>query len=795
MKVYERYKNALHGFEKYLNHDHPESCIQEFCNKVPVNRHHLLREFIRKIYANAHWEADGALFQLASVALGKLTSLSTTTLDVTKLQPIKIEFQQGVQRVADAATRVMPTPAQPPAKPVVPKPPAQPAQPKPPAQPAHPKTPAQPATPKTPAQPARPVIAPPRPTLPTGPARPDARPAPQSFASELSEFPAPEKIQVEYTTPVVRPQVLSSSENAMVQALQNAINTNSVGKVANFIKTNTTINPYVLFFTNTFPKNDAARLLGLYCFLQLQKTHEETLHNDFRLTYDLAGQQRAEDEYHTKRVLLVQRLRTLCTGQTFAEYQTSLQRLRQTFPWNEFFPSSTFGPRIARESDELRAQRDADNRKIRANQTMEELDLLLRFDVNAAHLHKITASPVIAPMPADANLDELFTVFDQINFTDPSQKPYIDLRTNFADENARLHLDRLSPHEVQQELRHDIGEYLRRIHAREFLSGVPFDARARENFYQTIENAIWQTLQELKKDTTQEGMANRTRFILDLLKSYSHCGVARYYTAVRAYNQYVKKILPTKTQELYNLLGEYRAAILEGLAPKGAENIVYGRLLLQQLGHELRIPNADLLNAYAPNEFQRAFAPTIDKNRAKRAFCAIYNAPAIFTYVKDLPPEAMTAICQANVPASWRPANKEAVRAFVQQLKRQHKTDADIFLELEIRFTLYREGTNTIDQTIDTYNPPNFARARQIIANGNHATPAEIVMSLNAIGFTVPPDMSPERFIAQEERTCYYAQSCLENITGPQKPKKEALLYALVVTSILHPALRFKAIG
>lgn len=229
---------------------------------------------------------------------------------------------------------------------------------------------------------------------------------------------------------------------------------------------------------------------------------------------------------------------------------------------------------------------------------------------------------IIPPELPGVNLNELLAFFDEINFIDKKAPHYHDPEPLYKE---------LKETSVKglRDLLADV--VIRRIQERKVYQGTPDgNTPALLEYYDTIKGALTHVIHKFKTSVNSaENKNKKAETIIELLKTAGACGARIFNVSRTLYHWMVKDTPPTFEGKLQTALGEFRAMLLESLAPtdEGHENnpnIHTAGLLTKYLGKELNIPNvASFEDVYSIKNF--------DKGSVLKEFFNLYTPEAILT--------------------------------------------------------------------------------------------------------------------------------------------------------------------
>jgi len=299
----------------------------------------------------------------------------------------------------------------------------------------------------------------------------------------------------------------------------------------------------------------------------------------------------------------------------------------------------------------------------------------LKFNFNNEHFQK--GIEVIPPKPNNVVVDELLEFFDELNIQKQQRADYFDYKKML----------RQTSKERIQDLREVLREFIQKVKERTDYTGTPSDDNEREQFYQTIENALCHVIHKLKLQKNLEVTRKQKRdFIVVLLEEGELCGGKIYTTAVDLYFKIVKGKNPTLENNILSSLAEFRKILFNALVPDNEQNVHDFNFLMRKIGVELGIPGAfELSNFHDPY-----IGMPVKTNRAKKRFFELYTP---YTAIQEwLKPklknegnfrEKFLAFWQQNVDDSWGKDMHNDIRMEVERLKAQNASNQELEAYLE----------------------------------------------------------------------------------------------------------------
>lgn len=246
------------------------------------------------------------------------------------------------------------------------------------------------------------------------------------------------------------------------------------------------------------------------------------------------------------------------------------------------------------------------------------------YTVNKSHFQYQEQISLPAQVAPDCSIDELLGLFDQVNFRNPDGANYAnpaDFRSDTGTSNPRR-------------LRENLVEFLHKVHHRVAYLGTPHaGSRAIETFYHSIERALTHTIRlikEMPESNAKRDVIKRT--VVDYLRAARYCGGKLYANAYQQYVAVMRGQAPTFKDEILDMLGNYREVLFQSLVPEGPQSVHDFNHMLRELGMELGIPGAEMMQSFEDFFLGRGF----DANDIRARFYRLYTTRnIIFECIKQ----------------------------------------------------------------------------------------------------------------------------------------------------------------
>jgi len=353
------------------------------------------------------------------------------------------------------------------------------------------------------------------------------------------------------------------------------------------------------------------------------------------------------------------------------------------------------------------------------------------YSVNKSHFQfkqQISLPPQVAPGCA---IDELLALFDQVNFSNPDAANYAnpaDFQSDTGTTNPRR-------------LRESLVEFLQKVHHRVAYLGTPSaGSQSLEVFYHAIERALTHTIHTLKEmPESDDKRAVIKRTVVDYLRAVRYCGGKLYANAYQQYVAVTRGVAPTFKDEIVDILGNYREVLFQSLVPAGPQSVHDFNNMLRQLGKELGIPGAEMMESFEDHYMGQGFNAADIRAR----FNALYTARNIIF---------------------------ECVKQQVEQSSDMRGKLIDWF-----KGNLPRE-----------WHHDEFATIRNSVAE--RATLEEKIKYLETQDIFVAPNQAIDEAIEDERRMRYLALEVVVNMEAPRMEiRPQAIAYMLQRMDVLKP--------
>ncbi|MDB6081671.1 MAG: F-box/LRR-repeat protein 2 [Chlamydiia bacterium] len=222
------------------------------------------------------------------------------------------------------------------------------------------------------------------------------------------------------------------------------------------------------------------------------------------------------------------------------------------------------------------------------------------------HLKKEIGDSNIPPAPENVELDELLSIFDTLNFTDPSDPNYLDLSAIAAESGAKtaeefrkllMNKTIIKKDERSEEVEVGLIGYVKRKLA---YRGTPREgSEALIAFYEPIERALKHIIAKLKSmPNTREAQSIKVKTMKELLRASppTYCGGRIYTNAIKLYNEVVKGVPQTFEMQIFQTLADYRETLLMSLM--NGQDVHEYTFWMRELGIELGIPSAAIFSKF-----------------------------------------------------------------------------------------------------------------------------------------------------------------------------------------------------
>ncbi len=273
--------------------------------------------------------------------------------------------------------------------------------------------------------------------------------------------------------------------------------------------------------------------------------------------------------------------------------------------------------------------------------------------INESHYRNQEMLKIPDDIAAGVKVEELFDVYNTLNFTDEHGKYYVK-QTSSTSRN------------MLQKIVNDINQSRPKV-------GTPEEGSAAlDLFYRFIKKAITHTIKVLKEmpasDARQELV---TRVMVDLLEAGDLCGGRLYAASYKAYVTAKRGAVPTFKEDILDVLATHRLHLVESLLPRGFHNVHTYNRMLGALGKELGLPGSDMMFNFA--EIYRGSEFNINDTRNR--FHELYTPENILNgcikpYIEETSEmhEKLVDWFKKNTPDTWQQEKYQRIRKEVATL-------------------------------------------------------------------------------------------------------------------------------
>lgn len=303
------------------------------------------------------------------------------------------------------------------------------------------------------------------------------------------------------------------------------------------------------------------------------------------------------------------------------------------------------------------------------------------YRVNQDHLRESVRSEI--PLKPDGvELDELMPLFNEVNFTDPQKAHYYN-PADFAFETGTTLLRDLS-----ELIEVDV---IKKIKTRRSYNGTP-DAGtpALESFYSIIERATLHTIKHLR--TTKEPL-QRAKTIIEYLRAAKFCGGRIMNVALDRYDAVILGKEESFEKTVYELLGEFRKLLLDGLVPAGEQSVHVANKYFELLAEDLNLPNKQAA-------VTDRHAHLVEKTELRARFDSEYIPFSIITHCLSVHLEQDATLrdkCinwfKKRVPKDFDQARIEPIKAELAKFESRQAPRAEIVKYLREREIFVQDGS------------------------------------------------------------------------------------------------------
>jgi ankyrin repeat protein len=353
--------------------------------------------------------------------------------------------------------------------------------------------------------------------------------------------------------------------------------------------------------------------------------------------------------------------------------------------------------------DTYSAQVAALSLSYKASQTSEFI-FRMHFDMNPSHLAKGLFTDPIPNKPAGSTLDNMLTVFDTSNFSDPKKPGYYDPKAFSSDTKTSS----------AEGLRKILESFIDTVQNKKGFKGEPEkETAAYYYFYNTIENAFCGIAHNLlMREDSAQNQKIKTETVIEFLRDVELCGPRVFSTAVRLYHKVVRRVEPTFENLIYGVLASYRSVVLDALVPEGAQSIHDYNILMKNLGKKLGIPGAQELSEF--NDMYGTSGEGVDIEKAEKLFYMIYNSYNIVTQSvepalldDDELREKYGPWWKVRTPKEWGKNLHAKVRDELSHLDQSKASREDVVKLLESN-DIYLDKSQTVEQALEDIRTHHF---------------------------------------------------------------------------------------
>jgi ankyrin repeat protein len=296
---------------------------------------------------------------------------------------------------------------------------------------------------------------------------------------------------------------------------------------------------------------------------------------------------------------------------------------------------------------------------------------------------------VIPEKPPGVEARDLLTLFDKINFINPSAPLY------FNPETHGLSSDCI-------ELRKILEDFITKIETRQEYLGTPKkDTDAIKTFYKIIENAVTNTIKKLQT-VNDENLSATT--VIEYLNEVALCGGKIFAISVEIFNKVVLNIDANFETRVFSSLGELRSIFARDVIPASEQNVHDYNKFVRVKGKTLGIPGS-----VEGAQFEDTYTGSQEFNadKSEKKFLELYKPAQIS--LKWLEPqlktdatlrERFTAWWKNHVPAAWGKEKYEPIKQKIAELKANRASHQQIEQYLE-NLDIYLDKTSTPEEVVE----------------------------------------------------------------------------------------------
>lgn len=370
----------------------------------------------------------------------------------------------------------------------------------------------------------------------------------------------------------------------------------------------------------------------------------------------------------------------------------------------------------------LLAQHYKETRNVAAIQTLFNrgghiADMLFR--VNPAHYKNKATVTIPDTMARGCKLDDLLALFDQLNFSNPRGKFYVDPST-FANFNAGYSLQQKIAY-----LKESVQKFISNIKDCVPFLGTPKEGATLDLFYNIMERAVTHTIRKMKDmPESDEKQHTIRRVISEYIRAALFCGGKQYATACQQFIAVTKGRAATFEDEILDVLAAYREVLFQSIVPQGQQSVHDFNKMMYLLGRELGIPGAEMMGEFDDGYMGEGF----NAQQKRNEFHGLYSVNNIlFESVRqaieqtsDLRDKYFDWI-KENIPHSWQ---KESFNAIAREVKKIGSlADKKRYLQEQ---DIYMLPNQSIEDAIETER-----KARYLAL--------EVVEDMNAVPMKIKP--------------------------------------------------------
>jgi ankyrin repeat protein len=252
----------------------------------------------------------------------------------------------------------------------------------------------------------------------------------------------------------------------------------------------------------------------------------------------------------------------------------------------------------------------------------EKIGRLALYKIDATHLEKAPRLPPLPPKPKDVHIKDLEKFVSFFNFSDASQKGYIDPTKQFSGLTF-------------EQIKKNLSDFSDDVTYRRARLGTPKEGTSELlEFYDKIERATTLTLQALFKLNLQD--ENNRKFALSVLKEFIDaaplCGPRVYNTVFEQYYLTLFGQGPTFESALANIFAEFRKGLVRSLVRQDEGHFVHDiDLFVKDYGEMLGLTETQAIlsldDPFMDNEF--------DTQKLYEDFLEVYTPLAVFDYFHE----------------------------------------------------------------------------------------------------------------------------------------------------------------